>query len=347
DGIDAWLLIAPTKGINVWCAAGGGHFSADTVISIIRTSGIEKLIDHRVIILPQLSAAGINSWSLKERTGWNPRFGPVDIKYLGKYLQEAGTKCEEGYRRVQFPLKDRFVMGTNLGFNSLLFLLLPFLIVSVWVDGFWWKSIPLVFLLAVLNSVLVFFLPGKPGVRKGFSLGIIIAAFFAVLTQIAGSTEPLQAVGWTGWILLLSTYIGYDMPSWSPLWRADVKELILGKRSTRINIIPERCIACGLCTTVCPANVFTPDLVTKKSAVSRPEACQACGACILNCPNEAITSNFQAGICSCPTCAVINTVKTSNKKVHELKEMKRLTNLKSCCESEGCGCNDAGQAHRQ
>ena len=65
DGVSAWLLVAPTKGINVWGAAGGGHFTADTVVSIINTSGIEELVDHRRIILPQLAAAGVNFWELK------------------------------------------------------------------------------------------------------------------------------------------------------------------------------------------------------------------------------------------------------------------------------------------
>ena len=72
DGIDAWLLVAPTKGINVWCAAGGGHFTTDTVVSILRTSDIEKKVDHRNIILPQLSATGVNIWALGKRTGWKP-----------------------------------------------------------------------------------------------------------------------------------------------------------------------------------------------------------------------------------------------------------------------------------
>ena len=29
--------------------------------------------------------------------------------------------------------------------------------------------------------------------------------------------------------LLIAAFVGYDLPSWSPLWRQDVKELVLGK----------------------------------------------------------------------------------------------------------------------
>ncbi|NOZ84026.1 MAG: 4Fe-4S dicluster domain-containing protein [Epsilonproteobacteria bacterium] len=315
DGIDAWLLVAPTKGINVWCAASGGYFSTDTVVSIIKTSGIENLVDHRDIILPQLSATGINIWALRERTGWKPRFGPVDIKYLAKYLECVGDPFERKYRRIEFPLGDRFVMGTNLGFSSLLFFILPFLVASIWMDGLWWKSILLLFFLAILNSVLVFLLPGKPGVQKGFSLGVILSVIFVVIRQniwTIGHWETLEQIGW---IILLSTYLGYDMPSWSPLWRAEIKELVMGVKRTLVEVIPEQCIGCGLCTIVCPAGVFELDSGIKKSMVVRLDACQACGACIENCPKEAIKNNFRSGTCSCPTCTVINSVKSSKRKV--------------------------------
>ena len=66
--IDAWVLVAPTKGINAWCSAGAGHFTTDSIVSIIKTTGIEKQVDHRRLILPQLSAIGINIWSVRKRT---------------------------------------------------------------------------------------------------------------------------------------------------------------------------------------------------------------------------------------------------------------------------------------
>ena len=116
------------------------------------------------------------------------------------------------------------------------------------------------------------------------------------------------------WMLLLSTYIGYDMPSWSPLWRADVKELLLGVKTTHVEVVSERCIGCGLCDIVCPANVFALDETTGKSDVTNPEACQACGACIENCPKEAISNNFRSGTCACPTCAIINGAKSIRRR---------------------------------
>jgi len=320
EGLDAWLLVAPTKGINVWCSAGGGHFTADTVVSILTTSNIESQVDHRDLILPQLSAAGVNIWNLKERTGWQPRFGPADIRHIASYLRGGRQPAEREHRLVAFGLTDRFVMGTNLGFNTLLFLILPLLVASIWVSGLWWKTLPLLFALSVLSTVLVFWLPGRPGAAKGISLGLLAAAVFVVISQTAWGMGPWVTVGWTGWIILLSVYLGYETPGWSPLWRANVKELVLGVKDTHVEVVSERCIGCGLCDIVCPMNVFALDETAGKSEVANLDACQACGACIENCPAEAIVNNFRAGMCSCPTCAIINGAKSIRRRASTLSE---------------------------
>ena len=70
--------------------------------------------------------------------------------------------------------------------------------------------------------MLFFWLPGKVGVQKGLSLGLMAAAVFVVVAHAASTPPPWLLVGWSGWILLVSAFVGYDMPSWSPLWRQDV-----------------------------------------------------------------------------------------------------------------------------
>jgi ferredoxin len=304
-GIDAWLLVAPTKGVNVWCAAGAGHFTTDTVVSILKTTGIEGLVDHRRVILPQLAASGVNFWNLKERTKWNPRFGPAHIKDLPAYFKSGNWRTDPEQRKVKFEAKDRLVMGTNLGFNVCLLLALPLLLASIWLPGLWWKTLPLLFVLSVLSSLLVFWLPGKIGVQKGLSLGLLAAAVFVVASQLAWGLGPWSTLGWTAWFLLVSAFVGYDMPSWSPLWRQDVRELVLGVKTTRVEIIAEKCITCHLCAVVCPTGVFGYNAASRKYEVVNLDACEACGACIENCPSSAIVNNFREGVCSCPTCYVI------------------------------------------
>jgi len=49
--INAWLLVAPSTGINVWCAACGSEFNSSSMIIAIKISGLEKYVNHRKIIL--------------------------------------------------------------------------------------------------------------------------------------------------------------------------------------------------------------------------------------------------------------------------------------------------------
>ncbi|MCK5311812.1 MAG: 4Fe-4S binding protein [Desulfobacteraceae bacterium] len=57
----------------------------------------------------------------------------------------------------------------------------------------------------------------------------------------------------------------------------DVSTLVLNQ---------DKCIGCGLCTEVCPHNVF--ELRNKKSTIVDFNACMECGACVNNCPSNAL-----------------------------------------------------------
>ena len=47
EGLDVYLLVANSRGVNVWCAATGGLMTDHDVVSVLKTSGIEKFVDHR------------------------------------------------------------------------------------------------------------------------------------------------------------------------------------------------------------------------------------------------------------------------------------------------------------
>ena len=113
-GQDAYLLVAPTHGINVWCAAAGGYFTAHQVISILRTCGIADRVDHRRLILPQLSATGVERKLVEERTGWHIVFGPVYARDLAAYL--AFGRKSDAMRQVSFQLPSRMEMAAAWAF---------------------------------------------------------------------------------------------------------------------------------------------------------------------------------------------------------------------------------------
>ena len=71
SGLDCWLLILDTKGINVWCAAGKGTFGTDELIDRIGAVGLSEVVTHRNLILPQLGAPGISAHEVKQLTGFS------------------------------------------------------------------------------------------------------------------------------------------------------------------------------------------------------------------------------------------------------------------------------------
>ena len=87
DGIDAWVLVCDTAGINVWCAARGIHFDSEDVIQMIRITRLSEFVNHRELLLPQLAAAGMDPANIRERTGFRVRYGPVRIQDLSEWLK--------------------------------------------------------------------------------------------------------------------------------------------------------------------------------------------------------------------------------------------------------------------
>jgi hypothetical protein len=107
-GIDAWILVVDTRGINVWCAAGKGTFSAEEVDYQVVNTGLDKVVNHRKIILPQLSANGVNLREIKTRCGFRAVFGPIKSSMLPEYLTTG--ESTELMRTVTFTLAERAVL---------------------------------------------------------------------------------------------------------------------------------------------------------------------------------------------------------------------------------------------
>jgi CO dehydrogenase/acetyl-CoA synthase gamma subunit (corrinoid Fe-S protein) len=52
-GMDAYLLVLDTKGINVWCAAGKGTFGTDEIVNRVFSTDLKNVVSHRRLSLPQ------------------------------------------------------------------------------------------------------------------------------------------------------------------------------------------------------------------------------------------------------------------------------------------------------
>jgi hypothetical protein len=110
DELDAWLLVVDTRGINVWCAAGKGTFCAEEVARMVRETRLAGVVDHRRLVLPQLSAPGVAAHKVKESCGFRVTYGPVRAADLPAFLA-AGMKADAEMRTVTFGLRARAVLA--------------------------------------------------------------------------------------------------------------------------------------------------------------------------------------------------------------------------------------------
>jgi hypothetical protein len=129
-GRDLWLLVVDTRGINVWCAGGKGTFSAAEISARVKTVGLERIVSHRRLILPQLGANGVRVRDIRKTCGFEAEFGPVRAEDLPRYLDHGP---DEGMREVTFSLKERaevIPVELMLSRRPLLWILLAALILS-------------------------------------------------------------------------------------------------------------------------------------------------------------------------------------------------------------------------
>jgi hypothetical protein len=125
NGLDAWILVIDTKGINVWCAAGKGNFSTKEVVRRIRIHHLEQVVDHRKIILPQLSATGVAAHEVKKMTGFTVIYGPVKAGDIKRFLED-GLKATDEMRTIKFPLIERLkLIPVDVTYGKYYMLLVP------------------------------------------------------------------------------------------------------------------------------------------------------------------------------------------------------------------------------
>lgn len=109
EGLSAWILVLDTKGINVWCAAGKGTFGTDELVRRITQCGLERIVSHRRIIVPQLGATGVNAVEVAKRSGFHVLYGPVRANDLPEFI-DNGYRATKGMRTVRFDFLDRLVL---------------------------------------------------------------------------------------------------------------------------------------------------------------------------------------------------------------------------------------------
>lgn len=179
-GMDAYILVLDTKGINVWCAAGKGTFGTDEIVHRVFATGLKDVVSHRKLILPQLAGPGVAAHEVKQRTGFWVEYGPVRASDLPAYLKTH--KATPEMRRVRFTLRDRLVLipvDVKQAFLWMLLAAVVFYFIGGWVSSL--AAVVTVLAGIVLFPILLPWLPTHNFSTKGFILGGLAALPFVVL----------------------------------------------------------------------------------------------------------------------------------------------------------------------
>ncbi|MEN8242205.1 MAG: corrinoid protein-associated methyltransferase CpaM [Chloroflexota bacterium] len=218
DGkLNAWVLVVDTAGINVWCSAGAGYFSAEKVISAIKTARLDKVVSHKTMILPQLAANGVDGWKIREATGCEVTWGPVRAEDIPGYLDRQGQKTED-MRLVRFPLLDRLEMLTAVLSFYALIILLP--VLFFWRENFWPVTLALVGI-GLFYAIFLPWIPGKDGLVKSLPLSLIVLAGYLVYSLLGPPASLQTEFNWGVGLVGLSVFTAAELQGCSPLMRGE------------------------------------------------------------------------------------------------------------------------------
>jgi len=185
-GIDGYLLVLDTQGVNVWCAAGKGTFGTDELTARIGAAHLKKFVSHRRLIVPQLGAPGVAAHEVKKRAGFKVIYGPVRAADLPEFLRsgEATTRM----RRVDFPLGDRLVLIpvelVHAFAPAAVAAMVLYLAAGAMAAA---GALAAVAAGVVLFPILMPWLPGHDFSSKGFFIGGVVAAVFAAMAFGGGA----------------------------------------------------------------------------------------------------------------------------------------------------------------
>lgn len=190
DGLDCYILVLDTEGINVWCAAGKGAFGTDELVDRVKAAGLASVVDHRTLVLPQLGATGVAAHEVRRRCGFDVEYGPVRADDLPAYL-EAGDASPE-MRRVRFDVGDRLVLVPVEFAHALLPMIVAAIVLyfaAGWLAA--WAAVAAIASGTILFPILLPWLPTPDFTTKGLVLGAATAAPFALARLAGGQGDPV------------------------------------------------------------------------------------------------------------------------------------------------------------
>ncbi len=226
-GLDAWILVLDTKGINVWCAAGKGTFGTDELVARIEATGLKRIVSYRRLIVPQLGAPGVAVHEVKKRSGFQVVYGPVRASDIRAFV-EAGFEATSSMRRVRFNLGDRLILVPveimQWGHYVLFIAAALFLLSGIHRGGYdvaiaivRGSRAAVLILAAFLGSAILVpmllpWIPGRAFSVKGGLLGLLISActLLAGVIPLGGPAGVMEPVAWFLLIPSVSAFVAMN-----------------------------------------------------------------------------------------------------------------------------------------
>ena len=255
QGIDGWIMVIDTKGINVWCAAGKGTFGTQEIVRRIEDTRLSEVVSHRQIVVPQLGAPGVAAHEVLHHSSFHVVYGPVRAQDISEFLDE-GMKASREMRLVRFDMGDRLVLVPNeliqwspyaFAIAASLFLLSGLSRTGYVLPGMTGGREALLFLLAFLSGgVLVpTFLPWLPGRAlswKGMVMGLLLAAVLVIagLIPSAGVAGRLETAAWMLMMPAICAFMGMNFTG------STTYTSISGVEKEMRFAVPSQCVAAAL-----------------------------------------------------------------------------------------------------
>lgn len=290
-GIDCFLLIVNSRGINVWCAATGGHFTNHNIISVLKTSGIDSHVTHRRLILPQLAASGIEPHVIYKKTGWHAVWGPVDASDIPEYIAN-GYRTNPEMRRIRFTSGRRSEMAIMWAFPisiivALVFYFIDRAFVVPYIISAWLVALLLFLAFPIYKNILqkhkmksgIGYILGLLPIIMGAAMLFVLAAFVSYSHDLNAATLAITG----GVALIVSSALSVDILGSTPVFKSSTHP----DRYFQVTVNPDNCTGTAICVQVCPQqciyidrNHGTVEIVTVN--------CVQCAACIVQCPMDAL-----------------------------------------------------------
>jgi hypothetical protein len=217
SGIDAWILVLDTKGVNVWCAASKGTFATNELVHRIDETRLKDIVKHKTLILPQLSATGVAAHEVAKNSGFKVKYGPARAGDIKAYI-DAGYTATTEMRTVKFTFIDRLVLTPVEIVAAIkpltIFFGILFILNCIGISKFGimelYAFIGAVLTGCVLTPVLLPYIPGKAFSFKGFLLGLIWAIAVIGLNGWLPAIGLLKAAAYILILPVISAYLSLN-----------------------------------------------------------------------------------------------------------------------------------------